>query len=307
MSLYTSNFRPLMNLLYAVLTSWAVVLLGCLGLKEIHTTPDLVGRIPPNIGEVVVLGGDSRAQFGMDPKIFESVLGVYVLNLGGGRGDIVTLVDSLILSEQDFSKSTVVLSVSSPQLNDNLLNLGYLPEGYLVRSPLKVFFSTIFSDLRFFKKLVHDVWGSYLVRFGIRAKPFEEFREAFPTNIIDSSKFLTASDHPWYQSASYGGWRSKIFGQQLDKLIELTGKVIIVSNGFPDAYKKWSGFSEIKPLEAQFFKILHSICSKKSLRCIFEEELGDWPNTMYADEMHFNGKGIKKYSERLAYIIRTEL
>lgn len=306
MSLYTSNFRPLTNLLVATLISWAIVILSCLGLKEIHTTPDLVARLPTNTSEVVILGGDSRAQFGMDPKIFESILGVNVLNLGGGRGDIVTLVDSLTLSEQDFSKSTIVLSVSSPQLNDNLLSLGYLPEGYLVRSPLKVFFTAIFSDLRFFKKLVHDVWNSYLFRFGYRVKPFEEFRKAFPTNIIDSSKFLTASNHPWYQSASYGGWRSKIFDQQLDKLIELAGKVVIVSNGFPDIYKQWGGFSEIKLLEAQFLEVLHSICSKKSLRCVFEKDLGDYTNAMYADEMHLNVRGIKQYSARLAYIIRAE-
>ena len=195
----------------------------------------------------LIIMGDSRAEGQISPKIIDSVTGINSINLAISSGDInrirkFFIYNQKFLNEVNKNQSTLLISASDWQINDNSQSWGYLSlSTFSLLSPLEriKFLNNKGDYLKFmyhgFESYIKKVLGSLMNNKNTSdSDGFLGINREF--SFKDSEK-IKLENHPYYSKININGWRVKLFEDSLRYLNSNFDSVIIMIPPTTDYWK----------------------------------------------------------------------
>lgn len=252
----------------------------------------------------LIFAGDSRAAFQLNPAVAAQQLGLQagdVVNIGGGHGDVVAIANLARRYPAVFRQATLVVSVSSFQVNDGARDPHYYPGPMLAKMPLwrqfELFFPRRIDTLAEHYRTTFD--GLIGAGWTLPLFPDSHGYNA-ATNRIDISKMhLDAQNHPWYKNFEISGEKLRYFE---DALIDLNGsvkKMYVYTGGFAPIYLDRIKGNAIAAYEAEFGRVTEAVCRRNKIIYLSFAEDRTIPLDYFADEVHLNTKGADLFTRQV--------
>lgn len=261
----------------------------------------------------VVLLGNSRVHFGINPWYLDSVTGLKSFNFANGGSDVEDLLlTSELYIEHHPLPGTVVISLDPGMMkkNESLKTLYhylfYLDDGimrrYLSAAGHPV---TMIRYLPFLKYSVMDEYNRTSV-FNTSAS-IEKFDHNIYQGYMNIHKDTGTTVNGTYNVSRYEEdslWRPSV--NVFNKLIQTWKKnpVNIIFVYPPEKarspFRKWKLYKTAN-------QIFDSIALKQGIKCLHFENDPSFSDGWFVDDIHLNHPGATKYSEMLADSLRSVL
>jgi len=260
----------------------------------------------------LIIMGDSRAERQISPKIIDSVTDINSINLAISSGDINRIRKFFInnqkfLNEVNKNQSTLLISASDWQINDNSQSWGYLSlSTFSLLSPLeRIKFLNNKSDyFRFiyngYKTYIIKVLGTSLMN-NKKTSDSDGFLGIDREFSFKDSEKIKLENHPYYSKINYNGWRFKLFEDSLRYLNSNFDNVIIMIPPTTDYWKLKTKNTDAQKMTLGYIERLKNLVLNENLMNIKIWDLYNFPpeninDSDFYDIEHLNVKGAKKLS-----------
>jgi hypothetical protein len=265
----------------------------------------------------IVVGGDSRAEGQIVPKLLSTQFGgVDVVNVALAGCDLISLKKALEKNGVLDDTALFVIGVSSFQINDRTLEYGYISPATLVElSPLEALRLFRHEPAQFFPNyqgLLQRYFQISLKKMGLVSDPpdqdFGVHRGHTPLigRKTETPFKIEHREHPqnsWFRHVANRGVRARLFSETLEELSKKPGVFILFHPGMSPKWNAFFGgtrsqraedeFSEFLRLEASRFQNIIFIDFNRDYRNAFSDSL-------YFDAGHLNAEGAVLFTEKLA-------
>lgn len=264
----------------------------------------------------VIVGGDSRAEMQVDPRIFESECQLKAVNVAVSSGDLISLYHSLRKHGLLKAPITLIVSVSLFQINDGSTDPGYISSQQVAEMSFAESVHVFGPNLLGPQKMRLAAILGLVQRKLIAMKILREPRRSEVDNLgyvpsfakLDPAKrFVTdprTTAHLWYKNLSIHGVRWRIFRQALSGLAQSDCRIVIYQPPVSDQFRRNIENSPIERGELEFSSMLRDE-SARYPNVTFLDYFGQNPPTLsdsdYGDVQHLNAWGAPKFTELLIH------
>ena len=273
---------------------------------------------------IIIVGGDSRAERQVIPKIMEDRLGIKTINIGVSAGDVVILYNALKEYSLIDSKNILIISASSWQTNNNTVDKWGIPHANLTHmstiDQIKLFGKRYINVLheRFRKILIElfkiDSQNTMFVGDGrISTVGFYGIEGITSKAIIDTIDIYGDTlKLDWYIGADNNGVRKEIFEEVMGKIANLGMNTIIYQSPFAPSWRQRTKDIYIDSIEIDHSLLMKEISDKYdnvSFIDFYTEQDTVYKDNMFYNTAHFNVNGAKVFTNTLvdSLIIRKLL
>jgi hypothetical protein len=259
----------------------------------------------------IIIGGDSRAERHLKPLIFEDRLGLSTVNIAVNSGDISMLYSALKKHDLINKNGTLIISVSSIEMNDQVINKWGIPhsavshisffdnirlfnEHYLnmLHERLRLIFDELFD--RKSKLVMHD-HDSRIVTKGFLGIKGDISEWDFKTVDLSDDTLKVG----WYINAIHNGVRKELFNEIIKKMSKTEMNIILFQPPTSPSWYNYIKNTYIDSIELDHSQYLKNISAKYS-NISFIDFYTNF-NTVYDDSMfynsiHFNYKGAELFT-----------
>lgn len=270
----------------------------------------------------LIIMGDSRAHFQVSPKIIDSVIDVNSINLAIPSGDInrirkFFINNQIFLKELNNNKSTLLISASDWQINDNAQTWGYFSHStFSLLSPLERI--KILNNKMDYFKFMYQGYKSFIkqiLNISLIKSENNSDSDGFlginrEFSIKDSEK-ITLENHPSYSNISINGWRLNLFEDSLRYLNSNFDSVIIMVPPTTDYWKNKTKNKFVQKMTLEYINKIKKLVQNENLKSIKILDLYNFPpedldDSDFYDIEHLNIGGAKKLSLYLSKILLEE-
>jgi len=270
----------------------------------------------------IIITGDSRAERQLIPRFFLNKTGYHTINVAVPSLDLVTLLYAIKKHYKD-SRNIFIVSVSSWQINDGAIDIGYLSDKCFQKMSLLErlhIFSKNLQDLNAMHKRLAKYFFAYFFKSDILLPKIDDeiisengFNGKtgnidFKTDDIEISKYLI--NHPWYKRLSNNGIRSKIFEQAFRELGKIDSHFIIYTPPASPYWKKIIKNTSIEKSELYFAQKLEKMAlefNNIDFYDFYTTEIPELNDSMYYDPQHLNKDGASLFSSYLANLLNARI
>ncbi|MCJ7801626.1 MAG: hypothetical protein MUP82_04635, partial [Candidatus Marinimicrobia bacterium] len=223
---------------------------------------------------MIIIGGDSRAERQIIPKIIEERFGISTINIGVSAGDIGSYYNALY--EYDLINKDVlgIISVSSIEINDNVVGKWGIPHAYVT-------YISLFDNIKLFG------WGfpsMMLERFRLIFEEIFTNRLNYVLNDSDSrietKGFLGISGDitrwefdeinlkadtlkvGWYLNSNHNGACKRTFNKIIKKIASSDMNIVLIQPPVSPSWYQYTSGTFIDSIELDHSKYLKYIASK---------------------------------------------
>lgn len=254
----------------------------------------------------VFFAGDSRAERHLDPIYYAELSGLQkdeVANIAVSSGSILSVAEIVKKYPEKFKESTLIISVSSNQINDNAVQLGYYPDIMIsklnVLQQIKTFFP---NDL---PALTHYYEKQIKYFAGLKSPlPEKQYVDANGFFAVDKENInlekIEILNHPWYENWEIRHVKEKMINDAVHFLKPRVKNLIIYSAPIAKGYLAVNNHIEIFKYENEFNNIMKKICEKEGVSFFIFSEYDDG---YFYDGVHLNKRGAEKFTKNMYEII----
>lgn len=254
----------------------------------------------------IIIGGDSRAERQLKPIIFEERLGNSTVNIAVNSGDISMLYNGLKKYNLINKNSTLVISVSSIELNDNVINKWGIPHSAVSNisflDNLKLFkehyLNMLHEKLRLiFEELFTRKSQLYLYKNDNRIKTKGFMGIDGDISDWDFQTINISEDTlkvGWYLNSKHDGVRKEVFNKMIRKLSKTRMNIILFQAPVSPSWYWHIKNTYIDSIEINHSIFLNSLALEyENISFIdFYTNFSDvYDDSMFYNSVHFNKSG----------------
>ncbi len=263
---------------------------------------------------MIIIGGDSRSERQIIPKIMEDRLGISSINIGVSAGDIGSYYNALYQYNLINKDILAIITVSSIELNDNVVGQWGIPHAYLT-------YMSLYDNIKLFgwdfPSMMHE-------RFRFIFEEIFTHRLNYALNASDSriktKGFLGISGDitnwefdeinlkadtlkvGWYLNSNHNGACKRTFDKIIKKIANSEMNVVLIQPPVSPSWYQYTSETYIDSIELNHSKYLRSVAAKydnisfidfyTNLNHVFKD-------SMYYNSVHFNSGGAEIYTNAL--------
>jgi hypothetical protein len=256
----------------------------------------------------IIFAGDSRAERQLSVSTALNILKYNkgdIVNIAVSSGDPIALNYLADKYPTKFKNSTVLVSISANQLNDNAKSKGYFSYSMISKLSYKE------KIMTFFPNNITTLVGYYLsivknylkTQFNLTKKNIYE--ETYGFNPVSGTlKARNITDrgikaHPWYENYISGGLKYKIISNSLSSLANKVEKLYVYTAPFAPSYLAAMKEGRILNFEKSFKTQITNICNKHNITCINYLKIDELNDSHFYDGAHTNKLGAKIFTRKV--------
>ena len=263
---------------------------------------------------MIIVGGDSRAERQIIPKIMAEKLGISTINIGVSAGDIASFYNSLYKYNLLHKDVIAIISVSSVELNDSFINKWGIPQAYVSYMTLwdriNIFRESYLSVLHErFLLIINEIFTKksslVLNHNDSRIKTRGFLGVSGDVSQWDLSKIHNLQDdleREWYFNSIYNGVSKRTFSKIIKKIADTNMNIVIFQPPVSLSWYKHIEGTYIDSIELNHSKYLKSISSKYdniSFIDFYTTQSTVYHDSMFDNSIHLNYKGAKIFTNTL--------
>lgn len=276
--------------------------------KKINSLLEISGE------PMIIVGGDSRAERQIIPNMIEDRTNMKAVNIAATGAGIAVLYNALEQHNLINPLHTLIISISSVELNDCVVDKWGRPHAYIT------YFSTIESIKLFgirYINMMHERLILILKELFkiekntvLSSSDTRLYNKGFLGIEGDMSEFDYDSvdiysntlKTPWYIDAEHNGVRKDVFLDLINNLAYTDMNIIIfqppVSPGWYDITKN-TYIDSIELNHSKFLKIVSNQYDNISFIDFYTHQNSTFHDSMFYNSIHFNYKGSEIFTEAL--------
>ncbi len=269
---------------------------------------------------LTIVGGDSRAERQVIPAMIEERFNKKSVNIGATGAGIAVLYNALEQHNLINQLHTLIISVSSVELNDCVVDKWGRPQAYIT------YFST-FENIKLFgirylnmmherlililkelfkieRNTVLDSSDSRLYNKGFLG--VEGDMSDFDFNSVDI--YSNTLKTPWYIDSNHNGVRKDVFMSIIKKLADTKMNIIIFQPPVSPGWLTLTKNTYIDSIELDHSKFLKNITSKYdniSFIDFYSNQNPTFHDSMFYNSIHYNYKGSEIFTDALLDTIQV--
>lgn len=260
----------------------------------------------------IIIGGDSRAERQLIPQIFKKRLDLKTVNIAVNSGDVTMLYNALKKKKLLDDKFTLIISVSSIETNDNVINEWGIPHAELANIPF-IDNMKLFGDYYF--NVLHE-------RIRLMFKEFIKFNAVLSENDdrVENEGFMgikgdiTKWDFKnidinqdtlkvgWYLNAENNGSRKEVFKKMIGKYSQTDMNIILFQPPISPSWYNYTKDTYIDSIELDHSEFLKDIADSNdniSFIDFYTNYSSVYNDSMFYNSVHFNIGGAEIFSNML--------
>jgi len=270
--------------------------------------------IESNIEPMIIIGGDSRAERQIIPRILEKRFKFKTVNIGVNSGDIAILYSALKNHGLTNPNNTLIISVSSIEVNDSVIDKWGIPHAYVT------YISTFDCIKLFGNRYLNMMHERILLIFDELFKNKANVKMDPPDSRLETNGFLGISGDissynfqeidifadtlkiGWYLNAKYDGIRKDVFTKLIIKIADTDMNVILFQPPVSPAWLMRTKNTYIDSAELDHSKFLKNISAQYdniSFIDFYTNQSVVFYDSMYYNSVHFNYKGAEIFTNTL--------
>ena len=267
-----------------------------------------------NIEPMIIIGGDSRAERQIIPQILEEKFGLKTVNIGVNSGDIAILYNALKNHDIINPNNTLIISVSSVEVNDNVIDKWGIPHAYVT------YISTLDNIKLFSRRYLNMMHERILLIFDELFKIYANDEMSLSDNRLETNGFLGISGDiskynfqeidiladtlkvGWYKNAKHDGIRKEVFTKLIEEIANTDMSVILFQPPVSPAWLKRTENTYIDSIELDHSNFLKSISVQYdniSFIDFYTNQSTVYHDSMYYNSVHFNYQGAEIFTNAL--------
>jgi hypothetical protein len=210
----------------------------------------------------------------------------------------------LTLSKGKFKDSTVIISVSSFEINDGAIKPGYISDtSFSQLTPLeqlqisknhpKILFDFVISNLKSVMKKTLDYGNQKAFIDTLGFNPIEGVLQE------NSLKINNQQNNPWYENWTSRGLRYEIFEKSIIEINKNVNKLYIYTAPYSPQWRKVMFGTKEYNHEVEFNHLVADICQNNNIKYINYYDNKDFKNIDFYDPAHLNKDGANKFTRLL--------
>ncbi len=263
---------------------------------------------------MIIVGGDSRAERQIIPKIVNDRLGVKAINIGASAGDIGSFYNALIEYDMISDNKLVIVSVSSIEINDNVVGKWGIPHAYIT-------YMSFFDNIKLFG---WEYPSMMLERFRLTLDEIFTNKSSYTLNIYDSrietKGFLGITGDitdwefdeinikedtlkvGWYLNSNHDGVCKITFNKIIKKIAQTELNLVLIQPPVSPSWYKHTRGTYIDSIELNHSKYLKSISSNYdniSFLDFYTNQSDIFHDSMFYNSVHLNSGGAEIFTNAL--------
>jgi hypothetical protein len=258
----------------------------------------------------IIIGGDSRAERQLKPLIFEEKLGLCTVNIAVNSGDISMLYNGLKKYNLMQKDNTLIISVSSIEINDNVINKWGIPHAAVTNIS---FLDNLVLFNKHFLKMLHERFRLIFEEVlspnqkltcnnddRIASKGFmgiEGDISEWDFETVDISEDTLKVG--WYLNSKHNGARKDVFNKVIEKLAKTGMNIIVFQPPISPSWHSHTNGTYIDSLEIEHSQYLNKIAStfsNISFIDFYTNFSSVYHDSMFYNSIHFNIDGADIFS-----------
>lgn len=270
--------------------------------------------VDDNSKQMIIVCGDSRAERHIIPSIIEDRLGIKTVNIAINLGDLDMYYYALKEYDLVHPKNVLVISTSSWQTNDNIINEWII-------SHANVTHISFIDKIKLFKKDYINMLHERLRRILKELFRIDSKKVLSPNDIriktkgfygvegfVNREELLARDlykDGPrmdWYLGGEHDGIRKKVFKEVVGLIAGLNMKTIIIQPPVSPTWREKTKNTYIDSIETNHSNLLLQIANQYSnVACIdfYQGNHKTDHDSMFYNSLHLNYKGAEIFTNTL--------
>ncbi len=270
--------------------------------------------VESNDEPLIIIGGDSRAERQVIPRILEEKFRTKTVNIGVNSGDIAILYNALKNHDLINPNNTLIISISSIEVNDNVIDKWGIPHAYVT------YISTLDNIRLFGSRYLNMMHERILLILDGLFKVDDNAVLSLTDNRLETDGFLGISGDismynfqaidifhdtlkvGWYLNAKHNGIRKNVFTKLIKKIADTDMNVVMFQPPVSPAWLERTKDTYIDSIELAHGNFLKSISMKYnniSFIDFYTNQSTAYHDSMYYNSVHFNYKGAEIFTNTL--------
>jgi hypothetical protein len=256
----------------------------------------------------IIFAGDSRASVQLSVSTALDILKYDkgdIVNIAVDSGDPIAINYLVDKYPDKFKNSTVLVSMSANQLNDNAKSKHHFTYSMISKMSYKE------KIITFVPNNIPNLFGYYLspvksylkTQLNLTKKNlYEETYGFIPLSGTLQAKKITdrkIKNHPWYKNYISGGLKYKIIDNSLSSLANKVGRLYVYTAPFAPSYLAAMKEGRILNFEKSFKTQITNICNKHNITCIHYLKIDELNDSHFSDGVHTNKLGAKIFTRKV--------
>lgn len=263
---------------------------------------------------MIIACGDSRAERQIIPRILEKRFKFKTVNIGVNSGDIAILYSALKNHGLTNPNNTLIISVSSIEVNDSVIDKWGIPHAYVTYIStfdcIKLFGSRYLNMMHERILLIFD--ELFKNKANVKMDPSDSRLETngflgisgdiSSYNFQEIDIFADTLRIGWYLNAKYGGIRKDVFTKLITKIADTDMNIILFQPPVSPAWLMRTKNTYIDSAELDHSKFLKNISAQYdniSFIDFYTNQSIVFHDSMYYNSVHFNYKGAEIFTNAL--------
>lgn len=250
----------------------------------------------------VIIAGDSRAHFGLDPKHIKKKTGKSAVNVSAYSVGPVMQNDNLKVNDVDLKNTTLIINVSAFSLNDGVKRPTYYSNAIIRRLSIIERFEQFYPDnietlIKYASSsLKYKIKSSVSEDKFIGSLGFNAANGSLKKSDIRPSEIKGAYNKFWYQNWGIHGHKRKHLESAIKELKDRSKKIILIQMPLSDSFKKHSGhlWEEVE-MQAE----LSDIARIYNIEFISFLDNKSFSDDDFFDLVHLNSQGANRLTTLL--------
>lgn len=270
--------------------------------------------IKNNTEPMIIIGGDSRTERQIIPSIIEDRFGLKTVNIGVNAGDIAILYNALMNHGITNPNNTLIISVSSIEVNDNVIDKWGIPHAYVT-------YISTFNNIKLFgDRYLNMIHERILLTLRELFKIEANMELNSSDNRLETKGFLAITGDiskynfqeidiyadtlkvGWYKNAKHDGVRKEVFTKLIGKIADTDMNVILFQPPVSPAWLKRTKNTYIDSIELDHSKFLKGISAQYnniSFIDFYTNQSTVYHDSMFYNSVHFNYQGAEIFTNAL--------
>jgi hypothetical protein len=260
-----------------------------------------------NYNPKIIFSGDSRAERQLNVREAIKLLNLEsgdVVNIAISSGDPIMVNNLIDKYPNKFKNSTIVLSISANQMNDNAKLPVYFTYSMISKLNYLEQVNTFMVDgrgtlLRYYYQNIKN----YIKQKLDISKKNNQFESSFGFNGIDTElntstiRLNILKNNPWYINYADGGIKYKLINDSLNELKQKVKRLYVYTAAFSPTYIDVVENTDLLKHELSFKKKIQVICQNNGIEYKNYLHLNALQDNHFYDISHLNREGSKIFTK----------
>ncbi|XPV69610.1 MAG: hypothetical protein ACNI25_03335 [Halarcobacter sp.] len=248
----------------------------------------------------IVFAGDSRAERQLNVEAARKILNYKngdIVNIAISSGDPIMINNLIDRFPDKFKNTTLVISISANQMNDNAKEYGFFTESMISKlsyfEQVNIFQSNPEVLLRYyFNNIKYHILNKINL---LNVK--KDYQQTFGFNGIENELDLKQLNikrlmkNPWYLNYVDGGIKYKLINDSLKDIKNKVKKLYVYTAPFSPTYLKIVQNTKLLDYELSFKNRISEICKNNGIKFKNYLHIKELTDQYFYDMSHLNKKG----------------